>query len=133
MRQTFNTTKQLRILVFDHQFFNCLYIERIFNQLGYSRVMPISRYEGFVRVIESATVPIGMVLYNVQDCEKHDGGVSFIHNSPYVENFMPYNENDGYVVTGKDRHSSGLGYSRLPDFFTIRNKMETIEANRLNS
>ncbi|NMY86686.1 hypothetical protein HBR93_21510 [Pseudomonas sp. WS 5411] len=120
--------KQLRIIIFDHQHFNCLYIERMLNCLGYYRVAPVSIYEEFVRIIENAVLPIGLVIYNVQDCERHNHCGSFVRNSFHVENFMPYNEAGEFFVVGKNQRSSEAGYSLLPDFFTLRDKIEAIES-----
>jgi hypothetical protein len=125
--------KQLRIIIFDHQHFNCLYIERMLNCLGCYRVAPVSIYEEFVKIIEGAVLPIGLVICNMQDCEKHNHGGSFVRNSFHVENFMPYNEPSEAFVAGNNQRFSEAGYSLLPDFFTLRDKIEAIESISLKN
>lgn len=126
---------KLRILIFDHQHFRSLYIERILNRLGYYCIAPVSRFEELVVIVERSNVPVSLVCYNVSDCKKHDGvELFFRNNSCRIKYLMPYNELNVLSENGEYQGVAGreAGCSLLPDFFTIRNKMKAIESDFQN-
>lgn len=125
---------KLRILIFDHRHFNCLYLEKIFNFLGYHRIAPVSRYEELVSIIEHSVMPIDLVCYNFLDFKKHDDADFFLRNYTHIKYLMPYNELDISSKVRKHQRSedSETTHCFLPDLFSVGNQMKSIESIILN-
>ena len=122
--------KKIRILIFDHGSFNCLYLEKIFNSLGYYRIVPISKYEELMVIIECSVEPIDLVCYNFLDFKEHNDTDFFLRNNARINCLMSYNEFDMFSGAGDYQSSMRreTTHSFLPNVFSVADQMKAIES-----
>ena len=121
--------KALRILIADTQHTHRIVLERLFNQLGYFRIVPVSHLQELLTLVEYGSEPFDLVVVNAQlaggALDLHD----FVVYNPQVRHGVLYNAQPASQSTTPVARRSRLHLSQapLPDLASLRGLMERVD------
>ncbi|MBO1540871.1 response regulator [Pseudomonas sp. OA65] len=121
--------KALRILIADTQHTHRIVLERLFNQLGYFRIVPVSHLQELLTLVEYGSEPFDLVVVNAQlaggALDLHD----FVVYNPQVRHGMLYNAQPTSQSTTPVARRSRLHLSQapLPGLASLRGLMERVD------
>ncbi|MDR9749998.1 response regulator [Pseudomonas sp. SZMC_28357] len=122
------SNKALRILIADEQHFHRMYIERLFNQLDYFRVAPVTTLAEMLTLIEYASESFDLVVINAAMAGDAFDLQGFFRAHGHVRHALVY----GAAQAGLSAAQPGLGSLQssslsLPDLSLIRPLMARID------
>ncbi|MGX1175952.1 response regulator [Pseudomonas sp. R151218B TE3479] len=121
--------KALRILIADPQHTHRIVLERLFNQQGYYRIVPVSHLQELLTLVEYGSEPFDLIVINAQlaggALDLHD----FVVYNPQVRHGMIYNAQPARQSLGPVARRSSLHLSQapLPDLASLRRLMERVD------
>ncbi len=123
------SNKALRILIADPQQTHRVVLERLFNQQGYHRIVPVSHLRELLTLVEYGSEPFDLIVVNAQlaggALDLHD----FVIDNPQVRHGMLYNAQPASQSPMPAAHRSNLHSSQapLPDLASLRRLMEWVD------
>lgn len=121
--------KALRILIADPQHTHRVVLERLFNQLGYFRIVPVSHLQELLTLVEYGSEPFDLVVINAGMAsgalDLHD----FVIYNPQVRHGWVYNAPATGVrpVPVGRRSSMHWSLAPLPDLASLRGLMARVD------
>lgn len=121
--------KALRILIADTQHTHRIVLERLFNQQGYFRVVPVSNLQELLTLVEYGSEPFDLIVINAElaggALDLHD----FVIYNPQVRHGMIYNTQPASQspVPVARRSSMHLSQVPLPDLAALRCLMARVD------
>lgn len=121
--------KALRILIADTQHTHRIVLERLFNQQGYFRIVPVSHLQELLTLVEYGSEPFDLIVVNAQlageALDLHD----FVVYNPQVRHGMLYNAQPASQspVPVARRSNLHLSPAPLPDLASLRRLMERVD------
>ncbi|SFW83620.1 MULTISPECIES: response regulator [Pseudomonas] len=121
--------KALRILIADPQQTHRIVLERLFNQQGYHRIVPVSDLQELLTLVEYGSEPFDLIVVNGALA----GGVLDLHDfviyNPQIRHGLIYNAQPASqspvpVARGSNVH---LSQAPLPDQASLRRLMEWVD------
>ncbi|WP_413791858.1 MULTISPECIES: response regulator [unclassified Pseudomonas] len=123
------SNKALRILIADTQHTHRIVLERLFNQQGYYRIVPVSHLQELLTLVEYGSEPFDLIVVNAQlaggALDLHD----FVVYNPQVRHGMIYNAQptSPSPVPVARRSNLHLSQAPLPDLVALRRLMERVD------
>ncbi|WP_460318493.1 response regulator [Pseudomonas ogarae] len=127
--------KALRILIADPHHAHRIVLERLFNQLGYFRIVPVSHVQELLTLVEYGSEPFDLIVVNAGlasgALDLHD----FVIYNPQVRHGMIYNAPPASrsPVPVARRSSLHLSQAPLPDLASLRRLMERVDPHASES
>ncbi|WP_103310183.1 MULTISPECIES: chemotaxis protein CheY [unclassified Pseudomonas] len=121
--------KALRILIADPQQTYRIVLERLFNQQGYHRIVPVSHLQELLTLVEYGSEPFDLIVVNgaLADgaLDLHD----FVIYNPQIRHGMIYNAQPASQspVPVARRSNVHLSQAPLPDLASLRRLMERVD------
>ena len=121
--------KALRILIADTQHTHRIVLERLFNQQGYFRIVPVSDVQALLTLVEYGSEPFDLVVVNAGLAEGALDLHDFILYNPQVRHAMLYDVQQIGLspVPAVRRSSLHLSHAPLPDLAALRRVMERVD------
>ena len=118
--------KTLRILIADTQHYHRMKLERLFNQLGYFRIAPVSDVQELLALVEYGSEPFDLVVVHAGlangALDLHD----FMLDNPQVRYAMIYNAQQVGLSAAR-RSNLYLNDAQLPDLTSLGRLMERVD------
>ncbi|MBT2339686.1 MULTISPECIES: response regulator [Pseudomonas] len=121
--------KALRILIADTQHTYRIVLERLFNQLGYFRIVPVSDVQALLTLVEYGSEPFDLVIVNAGLAQGALDLHGFALYNPQIRHAMIYNVPlIGLAPVPVARRSSlHSSHAPLPDLASLRRLMERVD------
>ena len=120
------SNKALRILIADEQHFHRMSIERLFNQLDYHRIAPVTNLAELLTLVEYGANPFDLVVVDASLTDDQLDLPDFFLDNPQVRHVFIYNcpHAPPTACARLKVHASPL---TLPDLASIQQLMASIE------
>ncbi|WP_421522972.1 chemotaxis protein CheY [Pseudomonas yamanorum] len=82
--------KALTILVADEQHLQRLYIEKMLNQLGYYRIVPVQTFEEVLILTAIPTAPFDVLIINAGLADSEGGVLAYQEQHPQIRHVLVY-------------------------------------------
>ncbi|MCJ8206316.1 response regulator [Pseudomonas sp. RGM2987] len=121
--------KALRILIADPNHTHRVVLERLFNQLGYFRIVPVSHLQELLTLVEYGSEPFDLVVINAGMAsgvlDLHD----FVIYNPQVRHGWVYNAQPSGLRSVPVGRRSSMHWSQapLPDLASLRLLMARVD------
>ncbi|ROM73339.1 chemotaxis protein CheY [Pseudomonas brassicacearum] len=121
--------KALRILIADPQHTHRIVLERLFNQQGYFRIVPVSNLPELLTLVEYGSEPFDLVVVNAGLASGALNLHDFVIYNPQVRHGMIYNAQQVSQSSAPvaRRSSMHLSQAPLPDLAALRGLMERVD------
>ncbi|AHL35123.1 histidine kinase [Pseudomonas brassicacearum] len=121
--------KALRILIADPQHTHRIVLERLFNQQGYFRIVPVSNLQELLTLVEYGSEPFDLVVVNAGLASGALNLHDFVIYNPQVCHGMIYNVQQVSQSSAPvaRRSSMHLSQAPLPDLAALRDLMARID------
>ncbi|SDA88377.1 hypothetical protein SAMN03159443_04113 [Pseudomonas sp. NFACC15-1] len=121
--------KALRILIADPQQTHRIVLERLFNQQGYHRIVPVSDLQELLTLVEYGSEPFDLIVVNGALADGALDLYDFVIYNPQVRHGMIYNAQPASQspVPVARRSSVHLSQAPLPDLASLRHLMERVD------
>ncbi|WP_260961950.1 response regulator [Pseudomonas citri] len=123
------SNKALRILIADPDHAHRIVLERLLNQLGYFRIVPVSHVHELLKLVEYGSEPFDLVLINAGLANGALDLQDFAAYSPQVCHGLVYNAQPvGLSPVPVTRRSSvHLSQAPLPDLVSLKRLMTQVD------
>jgi hypothetical protein len=120
------SSKSLRILIADEQHFNCLRIERCFNQLGYFRVAPVHCLEELLTLVDFASEPFDLLVVNAALGGGKLDVLDFCLDNRQLERVLIYDGRAAQLpgIAAGEQRKVQISHALLPDLAAIQRLMD---------
>jgi len=121
--------KALRILIADPQHPHRVVLERLFNRLGYFRIVPVSHLQELLTLVEYGSEPFDLLIINAGMA----GGALDLHDfviyNPQVRHGWVYNAQPTPLRSVPVGRRSSMHWSQapLPDLASLRQLMARVD------
>ena len=121
--------KALRILIADPHHAHRVVLERLLNQLGYFRIVPVSHMQALLTLVEYGSEPFDLVVINAGLASGALDLQDFVAYNPQVRHGMIYNaEPIAFSPMPVARRSSlHLNQAPLPDLASLKRLMTHVD------
>jgi CheY-like chemotaxis protein len=86
--------KALTILIADEQHLQRLYIEKMLNQLGYYRIVPVQTFEEVLILTAIPTEPFDVLIINAGLADSEGGVLAYQEQHPQIRHVLVYDIRD---------------------------------------
>ncbi|WP_082457459.1 chemotaxis protein CheY [Pseudomonas sp. Leaf48] len=119
----------LRILIADVQHFNCMRIERLFNQLGYFAVAPVQSLEELLRLTEYGSQPFDLVLINSSMADGSLNLPDFFIDNHQVRHAFIFDGRQAQLAAVPDciGQTVWISHAELPDLSCVQKLMAAVD------
>lgn len=119
----------LRIVIADDQYFQCLSIEKMLNQLGYYCIVPVRSLEEVVILTENAINYFDLLIISSALASTVEIDIDvFSRNNPHIHHVLIYDGQGPQLLPGSLAPAVGIQVSltRVPDSESLRQFMGVI-------
>lgn len=126
------SNKALRILIADEQHFQRMRIERLFNQLGYYRVVPVHSLAELLTLVDYGSVPFDLVVINASMAQGELNLFDFFLDHPQVHHALIYGDDAAQSppVSARGQQKIHVIGSAMPELPFIERSMAVIESRQ---
>lgn len=119
-------TKALTILIADERYLQRLHIEKMLNQLGYYRIVPLQTFDEVLILTDIPAEPFDVLIIHAGLAAAAGGALAFQQQHPQVRHVLVYDDQD----LGPSACVVPLALVRLPgapDSITLEHFMDIVD------